>query len=127
MSPKSLPGIAEKSPPGDACLGGLRSGRHMCPSKAMTPYGIVKAIRGATGLPASEIQAVLVELNVIAHTELSLHGKFAIPQLAMLKLQYKPARPAGKKMLFGQERLVKAKPGKKVVTAFPLKALKDAL
>eukprot|EP00438_Fugacium_kawagutii_P008593 Skav200242 [mRNA] locus=scaffold3488:27938:28180:+ [translate_table: standard] len=36
-----------------------------------------------------------------------------------------PARKAGKKMMFGQEVMVKAQPAKTVVKAFPVSALKS--
>ena len=37
------------------------------------------------------------------------------------------ATTAGKKMIFGKEKHVRAKPAKQVVKAFPAKALKDAI
>merc|ERR1712118_169623 len=43
------------------------------------------------------------------------------------KLKHKPARKAGKKMVFGKEVKVAAKPASKVVKAFPAKALKDSI
>jgi DNA-binding protein HU-beta len=95
--------------------------------KVMTSNDIIKAIHSATELPASAIKSVLVELNAIAYKELSKTGKFAIPQLVMLKLRHKPATQDGKKMLFGKETVVKAKPAKKVVKVFALRALKDAI
>merc|ERR1712100_88501 len=45
--------------------------------------------------------------------------KFVIPQLTTLKLKHKPARKAGKKLMFGKEVKVAAKPASKVVKAFP--------
>jgi len=43
----------------------------------------------------------------------------------MIKTRKKPATKAGKKMIFGKETLVKAKPAKTVVKAFVAKAIKD--
>merc|ERR1712224_1083311 len=54
-------------------------------------------------------------------------GEFVIPQVCMLKLKHKPARKAGKKMMFGKEVKVAAKPATKVVKAFAAKALKDSI
>ena len=50
-----------------------------------------------------------------------------IQQLVTPKLKHKPATTGCKKIIFGKEKHVKAKPAQKVVKAFPAKALKDAI
>ncbi len=50
-----------------------------------------------------------------------------IPQLVKIKLKLEPARPAGKRMMFGKEVEVAAKEALFQVKAFPLKALKDSI
>merc|ERR1712023_264639 len=62
----------------------------------------------------------------IAASEIA-KGKFVIPQVVMLKLKHKPARPAGKRMMFGKEVKVAAKKASKVVKAFPAAAIKKSI
>merc|ERR1712072_1608972 len=95
--------------------------------KAMTGNDIIKAIAGVTELKPKAVKSVLAELQTIAYKEVAKTEKFVIPQLVMLKLRHKPATKAGKRMIFGKEQVVKAKPAKKVVKAFAAKALKDAI
>ena len=63
----------------------------------------------------------------LAKQEVAKTGKFVIPQTVMLKLKHKPAKPAGKRMMFGKEVVVKAKKASKIVKAFPAAALKKAI
>ena len=95
--------------------------------KAMTGNDIVKTIAGATELKPKVVKSIFPELQTIAYKEVATTDKFVIPQLVMLKLRHKPATKAGKRMIFGKEQVVAAKPAKKVVTAFAAKALKDAI
>ena len=88
---------------------------------------IVKTIAEKTGLKSKDVKGVFGELQTIAYAEVAKTEKFVIPQLVMLKLKHKPATKAGKKMMFGKEVKVAAKPAKKVVKAFPVKALKDSI
>merc|ERR1712094_86054 len=74
-----------------------------------------------------DVKGVFAALQTIACAEVKKTEKFVIPQLTMLKLKHKPARKAGKKMMFGKEVKVAAKPASKVVKAFPAKALKDSI
>merc|ERR550514_2659283 len=95
--------------------------------RAMTGGGIVAAIAGKTGLKPKDVKGIFSELNAIAYKEVAKTEKFVIPQLVTLKLKHKPATKAGKRMMFGKEVKVAAKPAKKVVKAFPAKALKDSI
>ena len=54
-------------------------------------------------------------------------GKFVIPGLCMMKTRKKPATKAGKRLMFGKEVVVKAKPAKTVVKAFAVAALKKSI
>jgi len=54
-------------------------------------------------------------------------GKFVIPGVCQIKTREKPATKAGKKMIFGKEVVVKAKPAKTVVKAYPVAALKRSI
>merc|ERR1719201_1420008 len=95
--------------------------------RAMTGGDIQKAIAEKTGLKSKEIKGVFSELQTIAYKEVAKTEKFVIPQLVMLKLKHKPATKAGKRMMFGKEVKVAAKKARKVIKAFPAKALKDSI
>merc|ERR1719484_476756 len=95
--------------------------------KAMTGGDIIKTIAGQTELKPKVVKSVFSELQTIAYNEVAKTEKFVIPQLVMLKLKHKPATKAGMKTMFGKEVKVAAKPAKKVVKAFPAKALKDSI
>merc|ERR1712046_35835 len=94
---------------------------------AMSGGAIAAKIAEKTQLKAKVVKAVFTELNAIAQAEVKKTEKFTIPQLVMLKLKHKPARKAGKKVMFGKEVHVAAKPASKVVKAFAAKSLKDSV
>merc|ERR1712124_164928 len=96
-------------------------------ARAMTGGVLTKKIAESTQLKTKDVKGVLAALQSIACAEVKKTEKFVIPQLTTLKLKHKPARKAGKKMMFGKEVKVAAKPASKVVKAFPAKALKDSI
>merc|ERR1712146_458938 len=85
--------------------------------------GIVGAIASETELKPAAVRNVLHSLQGLAKQEVAKTGKFVIPQTVKLK----PAKPAGKRMMFGKEVVVKAKKASKIVKAFPAAALKKAI
>merc|ERR1712185_168339 len=86
-----------------------------------------KKIAESTQLKTKDVKGVFAALRTIACAEVKKTEKFVIPQLTTLKLKHKAARKASKKMMFGKEVKVAAKPASKVVKAFPAKALKDSI
>merc|ERR1712093_135768 len=86
---------------------------------AMSAGGLFSAISSKTGQKPKEVKAVFTALQGIATAEVAKNEKFSIPQLVMIKLKHKAARPAGKRMMFGKEVKVAAKKASKVVKAFP--------
>ena len=54
-------------------------------------------------------------------------GIFTVPGLCRTKTSMKPATKAGKREIFGKMTIVKAKPAKKIVKAFPVAALKASI
>ena len=62
---------------------------------------------------------MLAALQTIAYAEVKKTDQFVIPQLPTLKLKHKPARNAGKRVMFGKGVKVAAKPASKVVKAAP--------
>merc|ERR1719458_1296418 len=95
--------------------------------KAMSGGEMMKTIAEKTGLKAKDVKGVFSELQTIAFAEVAKTEKFVIPQLVMLKLRHKKATKAGVREMFGKKVKVAAKPAKKVVKAFPAKALKDSV
>merc|ERR1712051_242713 len=93
---------------------------------AMTQSGLTAAIATATGLKAADCKKVLASLAAVGTKEVK-SGKFVVPGLVMLKVKTKPATKAGKKLMFGKEVVVKAKPAKKVIKAFPAAAVKKSI
>merc|ERR1711971_941698 len=95
--------------------------------KAMSQGALTAAIAAATGLKAADCKKALASLAAVGTKEVKSTGKFTVPGLAMLKLKTKPATKAGKREMFGQVMVVKAKPAKKVVKAFAVAALKKSI
>ena len=63
----------------------------------------------------------------IATKEMKSTGVFTIPGVCKIKTRVKPATKAGKREVFGKVVMVKAKPARKVVKAFPVSALKKGV
>jgi len=70
---------------------------------------------------------LLNSLAEVATKEVKKSGVFAIPALCRLKTRTKPATKAGKREIFGKVVMVKAKPAKKIVKAYPVAALKKSI
>ena len=70
---------------------------------------------------------VVTGLFDLAVAEMNANQKFTIPRLVTFTVRTKPATQARKIMMFGKEVKVAAKPARKIVKAFPAKALKDSI
>merc|ERR1711997_378353 len=103
----------------------------MAPMKAgvkpMTKGGLAQALSEATEIKKSECAKVVNSLAEIATQQVKSVGKFVVPGLCMVKTRLKPATKAGKREVFGKVVMVKAKPAKTVVKAFPVSALKKSV
>merc|ERR1712124_70280 len=97
----------------------------MMKGTVMTKGALLAAIAEACEVKRSVAATALSTLATIGTEETKKNGKFVIPGLVAIKTRKKPATKAGKKMMFGKEVLVKARPAKTVVKAFPAKVLKD--
>merc|ERR1711939_52218 len=98
--------------------------------KAATSMGksaIAEALATETGLKKSQCSKVMGVLADVAQTQVKKAGKFVVPGVCMVKTRVKPATKAGKRMMFGKEVVVKARPAKTVVKAFPVATLKKAI
>merc|ERR1719464_2285055 len=88
--------------------------------KAMTKGALADAVATKCELKKSVAAKVINELAVIATAEVKKAGVFTVPGLCRIKT----ATKAGKREMFGKITIVKAKPAKKIVKAFPVAALK---
>ena len=97
------------------------------PARAMTKGAIADSLATSCELKKSVVTKLLGSLAEVGTAEVKKTGVFTIPGLARIKTRRKPATKASKKMMFGKEVVVKAKPAKTVVKAFPTAALKGAI
>ena len=86
---------------------------------ALTKGGIADALSSVAEMKKSECSKIIDSLAEMAATQIKSAGKFVVPGLVMIKTRRKPATKAGKRMMFGKEVAVAAKPAKTVVKAFP--------
>ena len=93
--------------------------------RAMPKGEVFGAIETSSGIKKRDVKAVFGALESIVPAQLKASGKFTIPGITMIKLKKKPATKAGKRMAFGKEVMVKAKPARTLVKCYTVKALKD--
>merc|ERR1712060_701517 len=94
-------------------------------AKVITKGGLAEALAEGTELKKSECLKVLTSLAEVVTKEVKKTGKVTIPGVAMIKTRVKPATKAGKREMFGKVVLVKAKPAKTIVKAYPKAAIKN--
>merc|ERR1711992_378937 len=93
-------------------------------AKLMSKGGLAQALSDATEIKRKECTNIVEKLAEIATKQVKSVGKFTLPGLCMIKTRLKPATKAGKKEIFGKIQMVKAKPARTVVKAFPVSVLK---
>jgi len=98
-------------------------------TKRMTKSEFINALAEKTGMNRKQVTATMETLSAIAVEQLSRHGEFVLPGLVKLSVATKPATPEreGINPFTKQPTIFKAKPARKVVKAYPVKALKDAV
>merc|ERR1711860_160058 len=96
-------------------------------TKAMTKGALSEALAAETEIKKSVCSKILDSLATTATSEVKKTGKFTVPGLCMIKTRLKPATKAGKREIFGKMQIVKAKPAKTIVKAFPVAALKKSI
>merc|ERR1712062_404814 len=96
-------------------------------AKAMTKGALADALATSVELKKSVVTKLLGTLADVGAAEVKKAGVFTIPGLARIKTRRKPATKATKRMMFGKEPVVKAKPAKTVVKAFAVAALKKTI
>merc|ERR1739845_76268 len=96
-------------------------------AKTMSKGAIAEALATACELKKTVCMKAINSLAEIATKEVAKTGVFMLPGLCRLKTRTKPATKAGKREIFGKVVMVKAKPAKKIVKAFPAAALKKSI
>merc|ERR1711879_810062 len=96
-------------------------------SKGMTKGALTSALAEEHDLKQKVCREVLESFVAIATSEVKKNGIFTIPGLGRIKTRVKPATKAGVRMMFGEEKKVKAQPAKTIVKAFPAAALKKQI
>ena len=96
-------------------------------AKTMSKGALADALATKSELKKSVVGKLLNGLAEVGAAEVKKAGVFTIPGLARIKTRRKPATKATKRMMFGKETLVKAKPAKTVVKAFAVAALKKTI
>merc|ERR1711972_831997 len=94
---------------------------------AMTKGALLSTIADECELKRPAVTSVLTSLASIATAEVKKTGIFVIPNLCRIKTRTKPATKAGKREVFGKVVMVKAKPARTIVKAFPMSALKKSI
>merc|ERR1712204_75558 len=108
-------------------MGMAPRGMKAAAAKAMTKGALAESLATSSELKKSVVTKLLGHLGEIGPAEAKKTGVFTIPGLAWIKTRRKPATKATKRIMFGKETLVKAKPAKTVVKAFPVAALKASI
>merc|ERR1712193_89832 len=96
-------------------------------AKAMTKTALVQAMSSQTELKKAMCKKIVDSFAGIATEQVKSVGKFTLPGLFRIQTRVKPATKAGKKIMFGKEVMVKAKPAKTVVKAYPVATLKRSI
>merc|ERR1712190_63329 len=96
-------------------------------AKAMSKGAIAEALANECELKKSDCSKMIGSLAEVVTQAVKSTGVFTIPGLCKIKTRMKPATKAGKREVFGKVVMVKAKPARKVVKAFPLSALKKSV
>merc|ERR1712217_368134 len=95
--------------------------------KAMTKGAIAASLATEFEIKQNVASKIIASLADIGAAEVKKNGVFTFPGLCKIKTRVKPATKACKKEIFGKLQLVKAKPARTVVKAFPVAALKKSV
>merc|ERR1739845_103349 len=95
--------------------------------KAMTKGAIAEAIATEFEIKKNVAGKIVASLAELGAKEVKKSGIFTFPGLCRIKTRVKPATKACNKEIFGKMRMVKAKPARTIVKAFPVAALKQSV
>merc|ERR1719293_359139 len=102
----------------------MKAMRAMKGGAAMSKGALAEAIASEADLNKSVCSKLIDAFAEIGAKEVKSNGIFTVPGLCRIKTRRKPATKAGKRVMFGKEVKVAAKPAKTVVKAFAVAALK---
>merc|ERR1711860_143026 len=106
---------------------GMKAPAMKATATAMTKGALADALATATEVKKSQCAKLLGTLATVATAEVKKAGVFTLPGLCRIKTRVKPATKAGKREIFGKMQIVKAKPARTIVKAFPVAALKRSI
>ena len=104
-----------------------KGGMKKAGATSMSKGALADALATNAELKRSVVTKILGNLAEVGAAEVKKAGVFTIPGLARIKTRRKPATKATKRMMFGKETVVKAKPAKTVIKAFAVAALKKTI
>merc|ERR1711924_7956 len=107
-------------------MGAMKAAKRTA-GKPLSKGGIAEALAAASELKRSDCAKVIDALAEMATKQVKSVGKFVVPGVVMIKTRRKPATKSGKRLMFGKEVVVSAKPAKTVVKAFPVAAIKKVV
>merc|ERR1712216_626508 len=96
----------------------------LSPHRSICSMAPMKAMKAKTGKVMTK---GAIAQSLAAEFEIKQNGIFTFPGFCRVKTRVKPATKAGKKEIFGEMRMVKAKPARTIVKAFPVAALKASI
>ena len=105
----------------------MKTMKTMKATTKMTKGGIAEALANEHDIKKGVASKILDTLATVGATEVKKNGNFVLPGLCMIKTRRKPATKACKREMFGEMKLVKAKPARTIVKAFCVSALKKQL
>merc|ERR1719359_2554505 len=105
----------------------MKSMKAMKAGKAMTKSTIAATLAAEFELKQNVAGKIIASLAELGTKEVQKNGIFTFPGLCRIKTRQKPATKACKKEIFGKMQMVKAKPARTIVKAFPVAALKKSV
>merc|ERR1712048_818239 len=103
-------------------MGSMKGMKTMKGGTAMSKGALLTTIAEQCEMKRGEVAKVFDSLAGIGTKEVKSTGIFVIPGLCRVKTRVKPATKAGKREVFGKVVMVKARPARTVVKAFPVAA-----
>merc|ERR1712138_326616 len=95
--------------------------------KQMTKGAMAASIASEFEIKQNVAGKIIASLAAIGATEVKKAGLLTFPGLVRIKTRVKPATKACEREIFGKMQLVKAKPARTIVKAFPVAALKKSI
>merc|ERR1719159_1570375 len=105
----------------------MKSMKAMKTGKPITKGAIAATLAAEFEIKQNVAGKIISSLAELGAQEVKKNGIFTFPGLCRIKTRVKPATKACKKEIFGEMRLVKAKPARTIVKAFPVAALKQSV